>query len=483
MSEFSDLMSLYVKSKDIKTYAMAQYCDLDRSTMYKIINGKRNPSNEQLVCRISDFMRLSPLEHSELIEAYRITLIGSEVYYRRKTVYDFFSSFSNSFNDFPELSMSHSHFSMPEFVMPLEGRAEIDHAIYSIIMLEAQQESGHLKLLLQPDDHFIMKLLTFVSKEKPSLKIDHILCLNNKETVTSSRKNYNILCLKNIMPLYTCSHNYNSHYYYENIVSHSSIFNLLPYLILTSDYAITLSTDMEYGVIYDNKNILDFFNRMYKKYLSMTSLIGERISSSVTDFQYLKYTKMIQNPGFSFQTEPCLASLFTPKLINKYLHKDFPGIDQFTESLMDHIHKLMSIVKTNQSTFIFTLDGVISFLETGRISEFPSNLYDPLSMDDRIYLVNKLITVCRSYSYRMLKQNPGNPRSKLSVYSNTQHCYLLFPSVNEDLIYLDLEEPSILHAFYDYLTTLNEDAFYSRDESVELLERLIKKYRQEKLAV
>ncbi len=483
MSEFSDLMSLYVKSKDIKTYTMAQYCDLDRSTMYKIINGKRNPSSEALVCKISEFMRLSPLEHAELMEAYHITLTGYEVYYRRKAVRDFFTSFSNSFNDFPELSMNQSQFTMPASVMPLEGRSEIDHAIYNAVMLEAQKNPGHLKLLLQPDDHFIMKLLTFASKEKASLKIDHILCLNNMETVTSSKKYYNLLCLKSIMPLYICSHNYNSYYYYDNIISHSSIFNLLPYLILTSDYAIALSADMELGVIYYDKSIIGFFNRMFQKYMSRTSLIGERIGSTVTDFKNLEYTKVGQAPGVSFQTEPCLAPMFNKDIINKYLRKTLISQEHFVDSFMAHIQKTMSLIKNNKTTCIFTVDGVISFLETGRLSEFPVDMYDPLSLDDRIYLISKLITVCKCYSYKMLKQNFGNPRSRLCVYANPQHSYLLFPSVNDDLIYLDLEEPSILHAFYDYLTNLGEDVFYSKEESVEILEHLIRKYRQEKMVV
>ena len=49
MSDFSQLLSCHIHSKDIKTYALAQYCGLDRSNMYKIINGKRKPSSRELV--------------------------------------------------------------------------------------------------------------------------------------------------------------------------------------------------------------------------------------------------------------------------------------------------------------------------------------------------------------------------------------------------------------------------------------------------
>ena len=83
MSEFSQLLSHYIHSKDIKTYALAQYCGLDRSNMYKIINGKRKPASEEMVDKMCKFMHLSPVDESALKEAYNITLVGSDNYYRR----------------------------------------------------------------------------------------------------------------------------------------------------------------------------------------------------------------------------------------------------------------------------------------------------------------------------------------------------------------------------------------------------------------
>ena len=49
MSEFSEILSQHIHNKDIKTYALAQYCGLDRSNMYKVINGKRKPTSEAMV--------------------------------------------------------------------------------------------------------------------------------------------------------------------------------------------------------------------------------------------------------------------------------------------------------------------------------------------------------------------------------------------------------------------------------------------------
>ena len=90
MSDFSELLSKYIHSKNIKVYSLAQYCGLDRSNMYKIINGKRKPPSLDIVDKMCHFMHLLPSEELELKESYQISLIGYENYYRRKGVLAFF---------------------------------------------------------------------------------------------------------------------------------------------------------------------------------------------------------------------------------------------------------------------------------------------------------------------------------------------------------------------------------------------------------
>ena len=62
MSVFSDLLSEYITMKDVGVYPLSQFCGLDRSFMYKIINGKRNPSGEDVVRKMAQFMQLTPRE-------------------------------------------------------------------------------------------------------------------------------------------------------------------------------------------------------------------------------------------------------------------------------------------------------------------------------------------------------------------------------------------------------------------------------------
>lgn len=90
---FSDLLSQYMEMKNVGAYALSRFCGLDRSSMYKMINGKRNPSSEEMVRKMAQFMQLTPQEKTDFMEAFYIAQMGAEVYYRRKAVQELIQDF------------------------------------------------------------------------------------------------------------------------------------------------------------------------------------------------------------------------------------------------------------------------------------------------------------------------------------------------------------------------------------------------------
>ena len=159
MSDFSQLLSCHIHSKDIKTYALAQYCGLDRSNMYKIINGKRKPSSRELVLKICKFMQLSHAEQKEMEQAYEITLIGHDTYYRRKAVVDFFNNFRLSKLNLPVLSELNTEILFEKGSVTLNTMAEVNRSLLYIISLEVKKSNGTIDLLVQPDCDFLMNIL------------------------------------------------------------------------------------------------------------------------------------------------------------------------------------------------------------------------------------------------------------------------------------------------------------------------------------
>ena len=87
MSVFSDTLTRYIEHKNIKVFSLAKYCNLDRSTMYKILNGKRNPPSSEVFEKMTQFMHLTPIEYNFLKECgkFYLSVSGSACHrYHRK---------------------------------------------------------------------------------------------------------------------------------------------------------------------------------------------------------------------------------------------------------------------------------------------------------------------------------------------------------------------------------------------------------------
>ena len=92
MSVFSDLLKNYIHEKNVKVMSLAHYCNLERSTVYKFINGKREPMSVELVEQIAYFIKLTPLESYQLKEAWKVARMGERPYYIRKSIEHFMTA-------------------------------------------------------------------------------------------------------------------------------------------------------------------------------------------------------------------------------------------------------------------------------------------------------------------------------------------------------------------------------------------------------
>lgn len=49
MSEFSTVLSRFVKEKDVNVYRLAKYCGYDRANLYKVMRGERKPPSLEVL--------------------------------------------------------------------------------------------------------------------------------------------------------------------------------------------------------------------------------------------------------------------------------------------------------------------------------------------------------------------------------------------------------------------------------------------------
>ena len=450
MSDFSQLLSCHIHSKDIKTYALAQYCGLDRSNMYKIINGKRKPSSRELVIKICKFMQLSHAEQKEMEQAYEITLIGHDTYYRRKAVVDFFNNFRLSKLNLPVLSELNTEILFEKGSVTLNTMAEVNRSLLYIISLEVKKSNGTIALL------------------------------NNSTSESITYPNYNLHCLEKILPLYSNVDKYNCFYYYDHIDSKCSKFTLFPYVIITSQFACLLTGDMTQGILTNAPESLTLFKDIFNQYLSMASPLLRPINDVTEQISYLDNMIHVVRSGYSFQMVPCLTPYLTRDILDKYIIEDLPNRSEFIQAMDNYIKVFLSSHMTPDNiTYIFSLNGVKKFLDTGRVSEYPYDIYHPLEMTDRIHLIRKLMLNLPIQNYRVLKKDIGHLDNEIFLLVTQPMGYIMFSTPQDHhLIYLDIEEPGLLYTFWDFCETLDDALFYTTTEAIEILRDLIEQYKK-----
>lgn len=481
MSEFSQLLTEHIHQKDVRIYSLAEYCNTDRSLMYKIIRGKRMPASMKSVERIAEFLRLTPSEEQELRTAYRISLQGRDNYYRRLDIMNFLDHFREILDPAASSMPLGSFTSSDSPNIPLSTAYEVRQAAYTVINRLAEADSPHLYLMLPPGSEFIGDLMIPLVKWKLSASIDHIMCLNNTEQVTRENRNYNLHCLMNILPLCISGCSYQPYYYYDNINSRLDSFQLFPYLILTESRAVLVSGDFNSGILTRQPDLLQLLKKIFSEYLSQARPLLRMISNAAEQLSYVQECISTESgKEYLFQMTPCMTGLLSEDFLRKYIRTDVPQRELFIQNLLSHIKKVNQRHRKETVIHIFSEDGVEEFLKTGILEEYPSDIYQVPEPVDRLTLVRKFIDECRTggYQIKMLRHNIGTVKNGANIYITPNAGYLLFTPIDTSTpVYLNIQESGLTTAFWDFFESMDDSLFYSREEAILRLDDLIRKYQ------
>lgn len=481
MSEFSDLFKKLIQDKDINVYSMVQYCNTDRSTMYKYISGKRKLKDFTTFKKISDFMRLSPQEYQEFLEAYHISNMGKYTYYCRKNVESFILNFPE--NLLPAKPSTEHYSPLPDytqkgFCFSLNNQLEINSYLYWMIHQETSVPHGRLGLLLQPDYDFLFQLLSSIKPSPAPVRIEHIFCLNTSNQITDSKKLRVLFYLEKIIPLFFAGLDYHPYYFYDDINAHFYNLNTFPCLILTSACALMCSSDFKQGILYLEPKLLSFLWKIYEDIKKKTSPLFHIVTSVLDECNNLGNMGWGLTPSYEIQAEPCLVPYITPSILEHVVYQEIPGRDGLLENIKSFIKTSRErIPNPNMNTF-HTCHGIERFLKTGRLQEIPKDIYAPFSMAERVQMLESILPYIHTGMYHILKGPLENLAPNLHLSFTRYNGYILFSNHKGENIYLIIEESSILSAFMDYVSNLDEDDIYTPEETAFYLHGLIKKYKK-----
>lgn len=331
--------------------------------------------------------------------------------------------------------------------------------------------------------HFpaVVEYLVSLGYHRHALKIEHIFCLNTSEQSLSHGQPYNVECLRKILPLYVCGCAYNSYYYYQDFPLGESLLSLFPYLILTSEYALIFSESTMKGILFHNAATVDLYQDIFRKCLQAVLPLATKIPDVNSQLQYLQKLDLKTKHTIMFEPVPCMTYFMPDSFLEKYIYKDSGTMLAVAEMLHCFFQQAKKDFKNSKISFIFTEEGVRNFLETGRIEEYPSNIYAPFSIKDRIYLIRKFIKTCEPSQLYLLQEHSFPSRNGIYIYITPHNGYLMIPVINQNLeysqIFLDLSEPKLLTDFYDFCSYLKDDCCYEYKDAIGRIENILLEYQ------
>lgn len=491
MSEFSELLSSYIEEKEVKVYSLLDYCNLDRSTMYKIINGKRNPPSEAVFQKITEFLHLTPVEYRRFKEAYLISRIGRELYYKRKYTENYLVSFPKSFSAEPVLFMDDSQKTedsapqdLPESTSEISkcsvvsSHLELNRLLYYMISEEVKKARGKVALLLQPDYSFLFNMLSSL-KPGNNLKIEHTFCMSKQNQMTERNELCNLSYLNKILPLYFASLDYRPYYFYEDLAAHAHSFNGLSCMILTSEYAVTFTSDYTMGIFYHEPSVVSMLWSLYDSYQDKCQPLIHALDyfiENTTEFINTEFYNT--SPNYVLQPEACLVPFISGSLLEKALVPDFPDRKKSIANIKKLLKGNLSAIEGGQVHVYFTKQGIADFAKSGRINEIPESFYRPLTTEERISLLKKILPYCRKEYYRLLKKPLNHLSRNLHLCTNSTSGYLLFNNIHNHTICLLINESSILTTFTDYLSSLDDEQLYTGEEAELFIRDIIEQLKK-----
>ena len=477
MSVFSEKLNSFITNANIKITDLSRLSGVERTYTQKMITGERTPTDRAVLDQLSDALMLTPIERRVLNEAYEVHKMGEATYYRRvmvkRMIEDSESCCNQQLLPPPSPTRPVQH---PE-VSAVQGKSSVHDTLQLFLAEELSLENPHLMAVLQPESSAAVFLQPYC-RMKQELHLEHIIRFDNELQYQKENK-YNLQCMRALLPFLLSPCNYFGWFYYDSVVSQMSCHTVFPWFILGEKAVICLSQDGEKAVLLTNKEAIALYQRIFDEIREECRPLLAIQNSKIYQFwDYNRWETARPEMSYSLQYEPCWGFFYTMDMVEKQLHTHLPNRNQILLFFNGRQKQISLLDGTRKNTSFFTAEGMENFLRTGRISELPEDLYDPLPRAFRIELLRRMIHCAQKghyIPYLIRSKRFRLPKTLNFFISDEQHlsCSCLHPY--HGLISVVMHEKSLVYSICDFLEYLQETGLvYTREETNAYLQQKLK---------
>lgn len=487
MSMFSEYFRRVVDESSLSIVKLADLSGVERSYIQKMLNGSRIPSSEEWVVRISQVLSLNGVKLRELLRRYQISKLGEETYYRRKDIEDFICEYNKMGEKEDNLLVTEErvHLDVKQETTVIRRMDVIVDVICGLLREAADREEKEISIILQPENHEILKCLSKIGRKGYGIKIQHLICLDNTQYEWTTR-NHNLIYLKNILPIISKYGEYEFYYYYDAIGSHINENTIMPYFIITSDYLCLLSYDLDYAVLTTNKDVISLYRDQFKKQIEK----AEPLLHSIDVPNDYKEGLIIQEDNinmngkaFALENAPCMGPYLTKEIVDECANGKYISKEMTWELLQLNRQNIEKLKKKRGMCFYFPDTGIEKFARKGRIIGIPDQAYDPIPLK---YTIQLLETV-----YAAIKDGEAEGYMvKSDAFTSLEHVYLDILDKDHVQFFINsnngksqrvlIFEKKTCNAFYDFMESLKDGKMvYEREHTLQYFKEVLKKLKAE----
>ena len=481
MSQFGEYLRELLYERSLSISELSRISGVERTSLQKSITGNRMLSHDS-VEKLIWSLQLTPEESEKLRYCYEIFFIGEDRYQSRRIICRMLENLVCIGDEDPsacpgkaiDFSGISSDFMTEENTL-VTGKENVKHVIQSVFFREISRRDGEVELTMPTDMGFFNEFLfCLYKKNKARVKVMQIIAINRSKTEKKLNL-HSVECFADILPVCLVSdRQYHPYYYYDTSISRLYT-DPFPYFVVTRDCVVCMAADGEKAFLLNGAEYAAFYRKHFhilKGHCHALVNYSEDLVSSLEE-----YARVYDPDSMYVCThQPCFACECDDEKIRSKIRKDFPGCEEITEACVEWLSCLKNVGMYHS---FFKPEGVISFMEEGRLDDFPE-IVEEITPEERLELLEMLIFSVESEkrtSVRMFNGKVFTYPSFISLVTSLKKGMGIFTTSRFENggppICVYVHEPDVSRAFHDFMVSLPASKITcSKEETLRYLKNI-----------
>lgn len=459
MKKFNELLKEYIDTQGVAIYRISKQTEINRTFIQNVIAGRKKFPQKKLGDLLNSVFFTSE-QIKNLCDAYFV-----EKYDEKKPAFFDFCNycFSKKFEEDMCQKYEAGIIEANNDVMFLGSKEKVLAAINTAVSAN--------------ESEIFISNFSFDKKEINSIIYD--ACKNKKFKEFYHYTNYTDDEIENANIIFNSIH-YAKHDCLTYISSYNHFNLMFPEFVMCGDIIVMFDENVKNGSVIKNKELAEHIIKQNKK---MKQNAKTDVTVYHNAFEYMQYLDVISNkkvnPEITALDNHMCAIGFNKEIIEDIATEQIKSAAQVYQQLISHYDLLLDQSDSNIKRWIISYEGLIDFVNTGRLYDFPKGYAKNLKPEHRAVILNYFLN--REHKTYLTNPEYGHFDElayNIEVYQNQ----IIFTYTNDSDSVPDFgiqtiyqtEDTKLIESFNNYLEYLTiSEKTYSPDYSRKFIQSQI----------